>query len=125
MHKLIRFISKLRDYLPILWDDEDYDFDYMLQVLQVKIKRMRCHFQTCPMGGIHPNQVKRIKLAEHLISRLLKGDYCRYEHNEWWNHDRDNEEKLCRIMKTALYLEDCDWNNLFDLIKKHGQRWWD
>ena len=39
-----RFISKIIkivQYIPILWEDEDWDYDYLLTLIQYKLKRMR------------------------------------------------------------------------------------
>lgn len=44
MHKIKRFFNKiirLLQYAPIIWNNEDWDFSYMLDLIEFKLKRMR------------------------------------------------------------------------------------
>ena len=44
MYKIKRFILKIIkifQYLPILWQDEDYDFEYLLLLIKFKIQRIK------------------------------------------------------------------------------------
>jgi len=37
----IKFIKKVYDYLPILWNDRDYDYTYIVEILQYKLLRTK------------------------------------------------------------------------------------
>lgn len=125
LKKLSRFGFRLWSYLPVLWRDEDYDYMFFLSLIKHKIKRMREHMSYCCTYHPGHNQIKRMRIVELLINRLEKGDYCRYEHDQWYDHERGNDEKFRAIAMQALHQEDQDWNMVFDIIKRHAQRWWD
>ena len=115
-----RFAFRLLAYLPVIWRDEDWDYSYLLQLLQFKISRLR-------RSMVHveaPNQVRRMRIVELLIGRLVDGDYCRYEHDEWLK-DGMSDQRFHDMVRQTVYLEDQDWNMVWDIIKKHGRRWWD
>lgn len=122
MRNLLSFLKRLWAYLPVLWRDRDWDYAFLLRLMQLKISRMRLGMNDWPSNRKH---FKRMRVIELLIERLIADDYCRYEHDQWYNHDRFNDEKIRDIVLHAQHQEDQDWNMIFNLIKRYGRRWWD
>lgn len=124
LKKLARFARSLCSYLPVLWRDEDYDYVYLLLLIKHKVKRMREHFEWCS-NSPYSKQHRRMRIVELLIDRLNKADYCRYEHDRWRETEPWNDDKIMDIAKQVQHQEEQDWNMVFDIIKRHAQRWWD
>ena len=127
LKKLSRFFFRLKSWLPVLWHDEDYDHNFLLKIIRHKVARMREHFIHWSAWGVpHPNMIKRMRIVELLIGRLVEANYCQYEHEQWQKQMPGiGEEKIMDIAHQAQHLEDQDWGMVFDLIKRHGRRWWD
>jgi hypothetical protein len=45
LFKLIRFIKRLFNYLPLIWKDEDWDYDYLYKILDFKLRRMQIELE--------------------------------------------------------------------------------
>ena len=45
MRRLLHRVDVLRAYLPLLWRDEDYDYAFLLALLNLKFRRMARHFR--------------------------------------------------------------------------------
>lgn len=127
MYKIKRFFEKVLriiDYLPILWNDEDWDYEYILPILRKKIDR---------------------------IGKCIKNNKIITEHEEVYQETRDTiqaidnfdnhldlfieiygEDPETSILDNAeeyyinLYnFENDRWNEIWDTIKKNGRKWWD
>lgn len=137
IRKLLRFIKRLWAYLPVIWDDEDWDYMYLLRLVQFKVGRMRSHIKSCRAASPGYSQyqsrnktLRRMSIVENLIGRLEAGEYCQYEHDEWSKNfvdanEFDSKYKLQQIIWHAEYLENRDWYMVWDIISKYARRWWD
>jgi len=64
MHKIKRFLGKIIkifQYMPLLWNDEDWDFQYLLDLIEFKLKRIK----KC----IRQNDI----IVEHEINEIEQG----------------------------------------------------
>ena len=124
MRGLFRFVKRLFAYLPILWSDEDWDYMYLMRLIQFKITRMREHMQK---HG-HHTQVKkmfrRMQIVETLIDRIEHEDYGRPEYFEWVKRG-ELQEEFHKVLERVVYSENNDWNMVFDIIRRYGRKWWD
>lgn len=149
MNKVFRFLSRLWAYLPVIWNDEDYDYGYILKVLQFKIGRTRKHLLKHSHVMNAEKYGKQMMICERLIENVLEGDYGGedYERLEkkWGKivsrpceygselvHEKENdynkEEIQADIRKMVLEAnkrEEENWNSLFDHLKRRMRRWWD
>jgi hypothetical protein len=72
-------IKRIIEWIPILWNDRDWDYGYLLLILEFKLKRMRLNITR---GGIGQNATrtgKQIAYAEFLIRRLREDNYLQEE----------------------------------------------
>lgn len=144
MNKLARFIVRLCAWFPVLWEDEDFDFHYLLRIMKFKIGRMRQHIQD---HNHHVNADKdchRMRIAELLLGRILESNYGVDEYLEFekkWGrptlgegHPHANvhninrlefEYELHRMIKRGEQQEEADWEYLWRHLKKYMRRWWD
>ena len=148
-------IKTLIAYFPILWNDEDFDYHYLLKILEKKLERMIPAFEQGYSVG-NEKRVKELKIALFITKRLRSNYYSSKEVEEIekrlgnfnievlpekddyselkvWN----GEEKPCILKETRdgkirkiIYNK---WTNnkkadtkyLFDLIGKKLLDWWD
>lgn len=143
---LYRFCH-IASWLPILWQDHDWDSGFMLRIFRHKIHRMRIHFETHHIICDWEKVAKELLVAENLLDRLIKDDYC----DEEWErhcqafgepgHNSYTDEKGMtvwpstagtlegadskRIFDKAMQLRKQDREMLWDLICRKSETWWD
>lgn len=147
-------IIKIFAYLPILWEDEDWDFEYLLILIKYKLSRMR--------DTIHKNNfiakyeqrdifIGINQVINHIDNYIndtesykeINGDLpfkIGFRHKELengcynlisWNEDEnrqlnDEEEKIyTQYIINSNDWQQKEWEAIFDTIKKEGQKWWD
>lgn len=150
MRKLIRFFGRLLAWIPVLWEDEDYDYAHLLGLMKFKISRMRKHIAEHSNHANAEKDVKRMRLAELLIGRILASDYGLGEHDklcEKWGplefypseyggsvlrHAKETPENKAliaedvrRMVDTSAQQEEQDWDMLFSVLRKYLRHWWD
>lgn len=99
IHKLTSPFRKVRDfiirvfhYLPILWQDKDFDWVFIITMLQFKLKRTREYLVKENIIVDIEEISKQIEIAENLIDKILKDDFCKEEqdaHDLKWGETND------------------------------------
>ena len=83
---------RILTYIPVLWNNEDFDHGYILELLRYKIKRTRDHIAH---HQIHTEWERDVKCMDHaieLLDRVIKDDYFMEEfraHEAKWNPTGD------------------------------------
>lgn len=144
MSSTIKKIFRIASWLPILWEDEDWDQGYLLKIWAFKLKRMRL----CILGnGIIVDALKvhnEIRTCEQALNRLAKEDYARIA---WEKHyekyprmsnfiegglsgilpSMSEEESI--DFKSVVQLEEderkADEDLFLETFRKHYRGWWD
>jgi len=147
-------MSRLLAYIPIIWKIRDWDYAYSLDLFRFSLSRLKKSIK----NGYHADTeglIRKIEIAEGLLKRITKNDYCKYEikkHYEKWGYpeltrkkinselsygifshknvnnkeDQEKERKeFKRIMDKQDYLKKYDKHFLFKLLEKHIETWWD
>ena len=70
-----RFIVKLWQYSPLLWNDRDYDYNYILLMLKYKISRTRKCILTNDIIVNNKKYAKQMKVVEDIIDRITESPY--------------------------------------------------
>ena len=68
------FLKRIWGYLPILWNDTDYDYFSILQLLQYKLSRVRRDLEKYQNHTRWQRDAKRIRYAEYLLGLLMDTD---------------------------------------------------
>ncbi len=143
MKNLIRFFK-------VVWNYRGFDFQYNLDLL----KRGLEVYLTYPNMEIDEDRIPKendIKRVIQLIENLEKSDYIPIAEKELGemepydiefkkvdmldddgenlfemvdNQSKEGKEHSRKVYKRSEEIEQSEWNELFDLIKKNGQRWW-
>lgn len=141
----LRKIRKIIDYLPLLWQDEDWDFAYILRMLQYKLQRTRNAIESNDIVESAPEISEQIRIAEDAIERLLVDDYapelCAAIEQKYGEYVRpysalqrrlvtpENEleyqRELVQYSEEAQRLRQQDLDLLFRQLRDHIEGWWD
>lgn len=91
--KIKTFVLKMFAYAPILWRDRDFDWAFILTILQFKLKRTREYLVEENIIGDIDKISSEIKQAEDIIDEIFKDDFCKEEHEAHtakWGEHKDN-----------------------------------
>lgn len=155
--KIIRFCKKIKkiiEWLPVLWRDEDWDFEYMLDMLEYKLKRIS--------NEIHKNNIIAKEAQREVFIGInqtldhiknyrndteafkeIHGDFyipIDYKHeklpdgcyrmitineNTRLPLTEEEDEAYGKWLKESYIFQQREWDLIWDTIKKRGQGWWD
>lgn len=148
-------VKRICEWIPILWNDRDWDHAHIFTILKYKLSRTRkCIVGNKIISG-HLRVGRQIAYAELLIERIMEDDYCK---EEWAQHEakwgpfckrkkwtngqptgvwriRQNATDLAKYKQQHaeemnLYLKenatkDKDKKRLFRHLELYIERWWD
>jgi len=146
IRRAVRRIKIIYHWLPIIWNDYDWDDCFILEALRHKIERTRIEIARNERHTTCKKDVKDMRIAELLIKRIQDNDYYEHYKNELCTctdplpdcFGEPNERgsvpwicpfcEWCQLKTTVLrsrYREKYDWEYLFKHLSKHMRKWWD
>lgn len=84
---LYRYVVKVSQYAWFLKDDYDWDYSYIYNLLQYKIKRTRTYIEKYGLHLDASEQINDMKRAEELLEKLCNDDFSKdlyKEHESKW-----------------------------------------
>lgn len=141
MWRFRRFLEQLYNlwrWLPVIWRDKDWDYVYLLRLMQVKCKHMaELHEENRRHVGWE-RTVRELRIVAHLLDRLATDDYCDEEYlthiakwprvsigNHWPAATPLESCEFRRIMKREAILRRQDMDMLLNLLRRKMRTWWD
>lgn len=134
--RVIKKIIKIIEYIPILWRDEDWDYEYLLDLIVFKLKRM----QKCIARNavVTPNTIREISIGinqtiDH-IENFCDKSCDRFEsiYGEspikitfGQKLTEEEDEIYTEYIMKHYNFENSEWNAIWDTIKEEGRKWWD
>jgi hypothetical protein len=146
---IIKNIKNLINWLPIIWNDKDWDYSYFLKIVEHKLKSMKKFYANEAWSIEAPKTVDEIDECLALIDKLLRDDYDYIfaEHKEKWGdikYELKDEEIIvkspkilteedekresnehCALFEFQYREEQRDISNLFIKIADRLKEWWD
>ena len=146
MKNILQGIKNLIAWVPVIWQDGDFDYVFLLRILKFKLERMLPVIE----NGYNVDAYKtahKMRIAIRLLDRQIDGTW--YHDNAFMFHRKKYGEAMYTIQKRAfrtIYLttnpeqaekeahklirhskihEDQDWQFLMDWLKKYLRNWWD
>lgn len=106
LYGIRRGIRNIIRWTPVIWADEDWDWEYLAHIMEWKLRKMSCNFKEYGITvGSDKNAQEMLTCAE-LIERLRKDDFTGVKATE---HLGRMEE----------------WQKMLgDLIGKKLRSWW-
>lgn len=92
-------------WLPIVWRDRDWDWAYLFEAMEFKLRNMSALFKKYGHHVGSEKDAKRMLICAELLKRLREEDYI---------FDKDFGKE-----REAFFKE-----YLFRLLKKHYDSWW-
>ena len=110
------FLERLISYIPIIWKDRDYDYEYMYDLLEHKIKRMRkCYGRYGKIVLNHKKYVKEMGIVLAYFDRYKNAD------KNFLQYDKKYTRR--QLLEHEQYIA-FNRNMFFDKIKKWSSHWW-
>lgn len=135
-------------WMPFMYQDRDWDHAYLLRLMHEKLKRMRLYQEKHGNSVNHMEIAHSIKVAETLLDRLIKDDYCaaemlthweKFEVDKRWNSGTKTDDG-CTIIPAPSEEEWKDSKRIYDKeealrkqdleffgkwFARHIRSWWD
>ena len=145
-YDVCEFVVRLWHYLPIIWQDRDYDWMYALHLLRFKLSRISDYLGRSRWSSVESKRTTRqqIRAINTLMQRIADEDYLK---KEWRVHFKKYPTKFERIegsqsSRITPYTKagrrsshslrtrsdrmlERDWNQLWQLLNKQMRNWWD
>lgn len=143
-------VLNLIKWVPVIWQDRDWDYIFIYRILYFKLKEMEKYQRRDGIVKNHKKIADQIRLCVLLLNRLLKDEYL---DNAFINHDKKwgnletsfKDKKFDVIRGKVITEEDSiqerkeskrlyehsddmscqDSDMLFERMNKHIQGWWD
>lgn len=147
IRKLKRFYDNLRRlkiWIPVIWNNYEFDWNYLFKIMQTKLKLMEEFFydENKCISQDHKKRAKEIKIARILCDRLYNENYDdMLDLVRWYDGFDDFIVRLNSQAKTITcntigwtgkrwgnyedYMKQQDLDLLLKLFKKHLFDWWD
>ena len=117
-------IRKTIQWLPVIWEDREWDYWFIYKLLHKKLTLMENAFRVCGISVHSDKEADKMRLCILLLDRLIKDNY----HDNVHMFNKTNGENWQKDKKMALheeYLVEQDLEYLFKIIRKNIRRWWD
>ena len=116
MHTWYRKIKNIIRWTPVLWNDKDWDYYDIFEVLKTKLKFQSEYFRKHGYHESSEYDAQRMKLCIRLIDKVQNESYI----NEILGLDPDDE-----MIFKAVNKHDKAKRILFKLLEQNIERWWD
>lgn len=136
-YRLRHFLEVLRDYLPILWNDFDWDWGFLFRLVEKKLERMEKHFREDKICLSSNKDARNMRICKNLLRRLREEEYIQEEVHKIFSEHRKHEHKnhlktlskkdndeLKVLLQREEYLRKQDIELFCAILKKHYRSWW-
>ncbi len=137
LKRLLWSIKNVISWIPILWNNFDWDESFLLRIMEFKLRKMSKYFKDKGIAANSKQQSEQCRIAAILCKRIAESNYNMY----FWHRWIDSEENIFGMkleeesiglfdgQNEALDYEDYmrkqDLDYLCGLLKKDLFRWWD
>ena len=116
MKNLFWNITNIMRWIPVLWNNWDWDFCFLLIIMEHKLNRMASRFESKGCAVDSKKMARQIRICALLCERIKKDNY---DSGPFWIHSTTN---------WLYYTEsiiDQDVRLLTKMLNKHMRTWWD
>lgn len=115
-YKIKRYFRKFKNFIkwiPIVWNDEQWEESYLFKIIKFKFELMEKHFNNPDECWIIDSDRKQIafhcKTCKLLCERLIDDVYWDLQNDKWLDYSAAQQ----------------DIDLLTSIIRKHIFTWWD
>jgi hypothetical protein len=100
-------------WIPIIWLDRDFDYSYLLRVMEFKLSQMAKVLDADDWHENAPRYAKQVKTAALLCKRIQEDDYDESAHKafprgHYWGRELDAVKKQDKEMLGKLFAKYVD-----------------
>jgi hypothetical protein len=136
-------IRNLKKYFKIVWKMRSWDYHYILRMMHFQITLLKNANDKYSQHLNSEDYSKTMNDVLILLNHKIEDNYaerCGYKPNEnplewekiegtdnWRIIDNDSEEEKeiqRNIFKQSYELEEKEWNEMFEIMKKEMRHWW-
>jgi hypothetical protein len=140
IRKTGRFLKRLLGWIPVLWNDEDWEYNNIFEIMAYKISRVRKNIQKNNFVVDTPIIVKQMKIVEELLLRHTDKKFYYYDNTERSHIKKEScdcetlnknewQREICKYCisryKIDQQKEEDDIHYAYEMLKKHSLTWWD
>jgi len=138
-----RSVRRVLDYLPVIWNNYDWDQGYMLQLFAFKLRRMQKSFENDKWHTDANKTARQIQICAFLLERLAGDELERPHWDEFYktyptfgtfstdengySSMRDREKwgkEFKRLNDHDEVVRKQDLELFWKIFSKNYQRWW-
>lgn len=124
LNQLISGIKNVVRWAPVIWDDQDYDWDALASIMEYKLRRMSLHFKHNKYVTGADRVERETLMCAELLHRLRDDSYYFDSAQKTMGRDTQfNGRHLWVKRHDQLRKQDSEY--LFKLINRKMRTWWD
>jgi hypothetical protein len=113
LNSIKRGIVNVIRWIPIVWNDNDWDWYYLSRVMEYKLRKMSKSFKEEGMCVGSEKRAKEMLICAELLKRLMKDDI-----------DDLGEINRVNVIRHEVRME--EWQRMLGrYIGKYLRNWWD
>lgn len=131
LKKFGRFILRLIKWFPILWKQEDWDYEYLYDLIEIKLKELRECLQKDDLHVDSDKYATQISICLAYMDRFRNWDnYVDLpEYASWEKHGLNFSEKATKeyrksIVKKMISFEKDNYNMFWKRFIQWHRNWW-
>lgn len=114
----IRNIKRVLRWLPIIWNDRDWDYYYIYEMLKQKLIRVEEYIRKEGVHIYNGEDAASIRKAIEMIDKVQNEYYLDKFLSESQNWDDEG-------MRKAMEDQDKARQELFEYLNNNIEKWWD
>lgn len=128
--RFLKNIKRVLEWLPILWQDRDYDYSYILKLLHYKLERTKKCIVSNNIIVEADKVAEEITDTQECIQKALDSQFD----DEWYEHFKTEHMDVlphgqcpdCRfLLDVATSREETNWAEIWLNMMKYAKGWWD
>ena len=141
--KYLGKIARSFEFMKMGWNNEDWDYDYLLDLIEYKAKRIAKHISEHDII-IEEDQNKIVQqveeLCEHIknyrnpealvpepfeVDYILEGNGFKAVRRDTGDWKEEDEKVHTDRIKEVWKKEDEEWHAIWQTLDEHARGWWD
>lgn len=126
------FVVRLWTYAPLIWEDRDWDYAFLLRMIKFKLKRMQPIIRDGIALHSH-HKALEIHQAEIMIENIFEDpdDEWMMHHGAWHQGKElddpcpQSEEECHKALMASHHRDERNWHALWKHLDDNMRGWWD
>lgn len=129
LYKITNFINNIKHFIkwsPIIWEDRDWDENYLYKMISFKLGNMKEYHEKYGVTADRLKIAKQINTCKLSLDRVIKDTYWPFELFCDNREEHKNKDKpLGSLFRHEVYLKKQDLELFAKYFVKYSRGWWD